>query len=143
MPTENTTPGRSYELPASSNKLSDDVIRLIAAIMQVDADMVAVLTAISGKAPSVHTHAMSDINGLTAALGDKAAATHTHPLSALTGVSLSSPATAQVLRYSGAAWQNATLTPADIMGLATTLSSLSNALTTLTARVDTIDGGTF
>lgn len=150
MTIENTTEGRGYQLPAPSNRLSEDVLRLIAALGQVDDDVVALFTALADKASAGHAHAIADITGLVSALAGKAATGHTHALSSLTDTSIASPATGQVLRRSGSAWANATLTVADITNLAAAITTLTNAdssltssISALTARVDTIDGGTY
>lgn len=124
MTIDNETPGRGYDLPDATNKLSEDVVRLISALSQIDADIVALNTALAGKAASSHNHDMSEITGLVAALTAKAAAVHTHAISALTGVSITSPTSGQALVYNGTSWVNATLAVANISGLQATLNSL-------------------
>lgn len=150
MAIENTTPGRGYQVPAPSNYLSDDVLRIISALNAVDADMVAVLVGIAGKAPAVHAHEITDVTGLSAALAGMAAAGHTHSLGSITGVSISGAASGQVLSYNGTSWVNATLTIGSITGLTASLASLQSqidantaSITALAADVATIDGGTY
>jgi hypothetical protein len=133
---ENETAARGYQLPAPSNKLSEDVNRLIAAVTQIDADMAAALLAIAGKANTVHLHVIADVAGLSAALDGKAAVGHTHTLPSLTGVSVTAVTDGQALIYSGGQWVNASLGIGNVAGLAAALASLQ-------AQIDEIDGGTF
>lgn len=86
MPVENTTVNRNYQLPDPSNLLSDDVLRLIAALQGVDTDTATVLTQLAGKAPAVHGHNISEITGLQTALDGKASATHGHNIGDVTGL---------------------------------------------------------
>lgn len=44
----------------------------------------AVNTALAGKAPSIHTHEIADVNGLQTALDGKAPTSHTHTVSQIT-----------------------------------------------------------
>lgn len=136
MPTEETTAGRGYALPYASNQLSYDVLRLRAALNGIDADMVAALAGLAGKASAAHTHAVDDVAGLTAILAGKAAASHTHALGTLSDVSTSGAATGQFLRFSGGGWVPAALAVSDVSGLAATLTSMQ-------AAINTIDGGSF
>lgn len=136
MVIENETPGRGYPLPAPSNRLADDVLRLIAALTEVDADAAAILAALADKASSEHTHAISDVVGLVSALAALAPLVHTHGLSTLTGVSIVSPATGHVLTFSGGVWVNRALAITDVVNLSATLTSLST-------QIATIDGGTY
>ena len=136
MPIENETPGRGYPLPAPSNRLSDDVLRLISALTEVDTDVSAFLVVLAGKSDAGHGHAIADITGLTSALAGLSPVGHTHPLSGLTGVSISSAANGHVLIFSGGNFVNRALAIGDIVNLTSTLASLSSQLAT-------IDGGTY
>ena len=51
---------------------------------------------------------------------------HTHPLGGLSDVTLTSPATGNVLRYNGTAWVNAALATSDVTGLDTALAGKSD-----------------
>lgn len=65
---ENTTPNRHYQLPNGVNYLSDDVARLVMALMAIDVDLAAQVVALAGKADVAHSHVTTDITGLDAAL---------------------------------------------------------------------------
>lgn len=136
MPIENETVGRGYELPAPPNLLSEDVLRLIAAITKIDADVSTVILSLGSKADTAHVHVIGDVSGLAAALADKAPLVHNHALGTLVGVSISGAAEGQVLVFSGGQWVNGALSIGAIPGLAATLASLQ-------AQIDDIDGGTF
>lgn len=47
---ENTTPNRGYPLPDGTNNLASDVGRLIAALLNIDQDVLAILSAVSSAA---------------------------------------------------------------------------------------------
>lgn len=49
-------------------------------------DITGLSTALAGKAASSHTHEQSEINGLSTALAGKAASSHTHAQSEITGL---------------------------------------------------------
>lgn len=136
MTITNETAGRGYDLPNPANKLSEDVLRIITALSEVDSDVVAALAAIAGKAPASHSHTTADIAGLTALLAAKADLAHTHPISQITGIAITGPASGQILAYNGSAWVNTGLTVASITGLNAALASLQT-------QIDTIDGGSF
>lgn len=129
MTIQNETPGRDYDLPAPSNRLSEDVLRLITALTEIDADVTAILAALADKAGAAHTHAIADVIGLSVALSGFAPANHTHTLASLSGVSISGAASGQFLRFNGTAWTNATLTIGDVANLSSTLSSLQSQIT--------------
>lgn len=99
----------------------------------VIADTTGLQSALDGKqaagsyAAATHTHAIADTNGLQSALDGKAASSHTHTASqvtdfstaadariaaasvnALADVTVTSPSTGQVLKWSGSAWVNDT-----------------------------------
>ena len=61
-------------------------------------------------APSVHTHPISEVNGLQTALDGKAALIHIHAIGDLSGVSITSPANDQVLAFESSTglWKNKT-----------------------------------
>jgi hypothetical protein len=53
-----------------------------------------------------HNHIISNVDGLQTALDGKSATSHNHSIEDLIGVGISSPATGQVLKWSGIAWTN-------------------------------------
>ena len=65
---DDKTPNLNLPLPASTNRLADDVERLRDAFSALDG-------AVSGKAPAAHGHAIDDVSGLAAALLAKVEAT--------------------------------------------------------------------
>lgn len=68
--------------PGTLNTLDE-----LAAALGDDPNLATTLTtAIAGKAPTVHTHAVADVTGLQTALDGKAAATHTHTTAQVTGL---------------------------------------------------------
>ena len=136
MVIENETPVRGYPLPASSNRLADDVLRLIAALTEIDGDAATIFAALADKAEAEHGHAIGDVTGLVSALAALAPLVHTHPLSTLTGVFFSSAANGHVLIFSGGVFTNRALVIGDIVNLASTLANLSG-------QIATIDGGTY
>lgn len=136
MTVSNSTPGRGYDLPDPTNKLSEDVLRLMTALQEIDTDLVAALAAIAGKADASHSHGTGDIVGLAALLAGKADMVHAHPISQITGIVIAGPAAGQILSYNGTAWVNTGLTISSITGLSGSLASLQS-------QIDTIDGGSF
>lgn len=52
----------------------------------VEADISGLTTDLAGKAPTVHSHAISDVTGLQTALNGKASSTHTHVIADVTGL---------------------------------------------------------
>lgn len=87
-------------------------------------------------APISHSHDAGDVTsgvfgiariptgttGTTVALGN-----HTHPLGNLSDVVLTTPSTAQVLRYNGTNWVNAAVALADVTGLTAALAGKANS----------------
>ncbi len=114
MTIENTTANQSYPLPNASNILSEDVLRLIAAIQAIDADLAQVVAQLAGLPTSGHTHSLSDVIGLVEALSAKAASDHEHSLNALTDVDTSSSTTNQFLMKSSTDWIPAALAASHI-----------------------------
>lgn len=111
MPTDIDTGFRGYPLPFIANNLSHDVLRLIAAIDAIDADVNAILLALAGKANSVHTHALSDVTGLVTALADLQAAIDALPgtdtLAGLSDTTIVTPTTGQlIVRDASGKWVN-------------------------------------
>jgi hypothetical protein len=86
MPVENTTASRGYQLPDPVNQLANDVLRIIAAINSIDADLASTIASLSGKASSTHSHAISDIDGLQAALDSKIGSGSSIPISGVDGL---------------------------------------------------------
>ena len=136
MVIENETSGRGYPLPAPPNRLADDVLRLIAALTEIDADAAALFAALADKAAADHGHLISDITGLSSALAGLAPLVHSHAIGSLTGVSIVSAANGHLLIFSGGTWVNRALAIGDVVNLASTLASLSS-------QIATIDGGTY
>jgi len=104
MPTANTTPNQGYQLPDSANDLSDDVLRLIAAIGAVDADVAAAFAALATKAAAAHGHTIADVTSLQNTLDGKAASGHAHSLNDLSNVDDSSSIQYQFLMKSVTGW---------------------------------------
>jgi len=79
-----TTPDTTYEtLTAQIIQIGTETVgKLISAKLLKD----ALDNAVSWKADTVHTHEISDINGLSTALSGKANATHSHSISDITGL---------------------------------------------------------
>ena len=105
MPTDNTTPNQNYQLPNGLNDLSHDVLRLIAMIGSVDADMANALATLASKAADVHNHTFDDITGLQNALDGKAADGHQHALNDMSNVDDSASTQYQFLMKSVTGWQ--------------------------------------
>jgi cobalt-zinc-cadmium efflux system protein len=57
------------------------------ALTAIGVDVAGLLTSLSGKANTSHTHVIANVTGLQAALDGKSAASHTHTLDELTGTS--------------------------------------------------------
>jgi len=91
---------------------------------------------LDGKADAAHTHAQSDVTGLTAALDGKAASTHTHPQSDITNLTTDLAGKAAVSHVHAIA---------DVTNLQTTLNgkaatSHSHAISDVTNLQTTLDG---
>jgi len=152
------TSNRHYPLPVPEDNLSDDVTVLIAAFTAIDADMAALLVSLAGKASLVHTHAISDINGLQSALDGKMAADATFAFEDLSDVNVADAATGYlpVKQADGtwgpmspsAAFAAVTISMSAVTGLTAALASLAqqsdlNALaTTVAGKVATADEAT-
>ena len=63
------------------------------------ADIQGLTAALSGKADTVHTHAIADTTGLQAALDNKASATHAHAISDVTGLQTALDGLATAVTY--------------------------------------------
>ncbi|MBB4016740.1 hypothetical protein GGR16_001746, partial [Chelatococcus caeni] len=111
---DNRTQSRNYALPHQSNKLRDDVVRLIEALSQIDGDVGALVAAVAGKAPMGHEHQIEHIVGLVTALQGKAAANHTHQLGALEGVDLQQAANGMFLKLAAGVWVPSYIAAGDI-----------------------------
>ena len=91
-----------------------------------------ITTALAGKANSSHTHAISDITGLSAQLADKANSSHS--LSSHSDVSATAPSNGQVLKWDGSEWAPA----ADDAGLSSVdWSQVGNKPTTFAPSTHT------
>jgi len=121
MAVDNRTPNRDYPLPDPTNNLDEDVLRLIAALRGIDADVETILVGLAGKAAIVHGHEIDAISGLQSALNGKAALNHTHALDDLSDVNVAGSANGQFLKKIGTSWGPATLQIGDIHNLQTTL----------------------
>ena len=80
-------------IPASaasldSATLTDTHIRAVGRHTHATTDVTGLTAALAGKAASTHAHAASDVTGLTAALAGKAASTHAHAASDVTSGTL-------------------------------------------------------
>uniref|UniRef100_UPI0023E4231C pyocin knob domain-containing protein n=1 Tax=Chelatococcus sp. XZ-Ab1 TaxID=3034027 RepID=UPI0023E4231C len=111
---DNRTQSRNYALPDQSNKLRDDVVRLIEALSQIDGDVGALIAAVLGKAPLEHEHQIEHIVGLVTALQGKAASDHSHQLGALQGVDLQQAANGMFFKLVGGVWVPAQIAAGDI-----------------------------
>ncbi len=84
------TPNRNYPIPDENaepdESVTDAVVKARDAILMIDADILAILTALNGKAAMAHTHSISDVEGLSLALLGKMAADKTFKLDDLTDV---------------------------------------------------------
>lgn len=89
MPIDNVTPNRGYQLPAAGNSLAHDLVRLIAAILAVDADVASALTAIASKAPADSPHLTGEPSAPTPGAADNSTrlATTAFVASAMSGFS--------------------------------------------------------
>lgn len=122
--TDNRTAERDYQLPDGTNLLSDDVLRLIAALQAVDTDVAALFAGLATKAAAVHQHQIADITSLQTALDGKAAASHQHALNDLTDVDVSTAANGQFFKRVGAIWVPVTPQIGDVSGLQAKLNEL-------------------
>lgn len=118
-----TTPNRGYQLPAAGNKLKDDVLRIIAALGAIDADMAATLLALTDKSNVGHGHGMDAITGLVAALGNKLDVGHHDALANLTDVDVAGVANGMALLRQASKWIPVALQINNIAGLETALNS--------------------
>ena len=84
----NTTSNRGYPLPHASNKLNEDVQRLIDAIVALDIDIATLRMALNFKAAASHGHPISEVAGLQTALDSKASTQHNHTLAGLADVEI-------------------------------------------------------
>ncbi len=110
----NVTASRAYQLPDAVNNLSEDVLRLIAAVSGIDVDVAALLVSMAGKAATGHTHALADISDLVSSLAGKAASDHVHAFNSLSDVDVSSAATGMALTHNGTQWVPANLSTTSI-----------------------------
>lgn len=104
MPVNNTTPNRGYQLPFASNKLNEDVARLIAALGAIDTDMAAAMAGLLTKAAATHGHVISDVAGLQGALDGKMSASVQLALEALSDVNLTGAGDGMFLRRVSGKW---------------------------------------
>jgi len=118
---DNRTSNRDYALPHPDNDLSDDVLRLIAALEGIDTDVFEIFTSLTGKSNLGHGHPIEQIVGLTAALNSKSGINHTHLFDDLVGVSVATAASGQFLKFVGSTWQPATIAMGDVAGLSAAL----------------------
>ncbi|WP_336801721.1 hypothetical protein [Kaistia sp. MMO-174] len=125
---DNRTANREYLLPDAANKMrSEDLPRLIASLLAIDADVAALFAGLTGKASSVHTHEMADIVGLVLALAGKAALIHTHSIGSLTGLDFTGATAGQFVRYNGTIWVPAAIASADLPNKGVTNAKLRDS----------------
>ena len=117
-----TTPNRGYQLPAAGNKLKDDVLRIIAALGAIDADMAATLLALADKSDVGHGHGMDAITGLVAALGNKLDVGYHDALANLTDVDVAGVANGMALLRQASKWIPVALQINNIAGLEVALN---------------------
>lgn len=116
MTVTNTTANRGYQLPDATNKLKDDVLRLISALSAIDVDVAQNIVDIANRALIGHHHAIGDVDGLQAAL-DTAAQGQAVALDDLTDVDAPSPANNQFLMFLANGWQPAAIAIGMVTGL--------------------------
>jgi hypothetical protein len=134
-----TTPNRGYQLPAAGSKLKDDVLRLIAALSSIDADVAALLTAMADKTNVGHDHGMGDITGLVAALDAKLDAGFHDALENLSDVDVAGVANGMALLRQASKWIPVALQINNIAGLETALNSKATQAS-VTAAINTLIG---
>lgn len=114
---DSRTAERDYQLPDPTNNLSDDVVRLIAALQAIDADAAALFAALAGKAELLHQHGFADIPGLQEELNGKAALGHAHALNDLSDVDVAGAANGHLIKRVGGLWVPVFLQIGDVQGL--------------------------
>ena len=145
-----TTPNQGYPLPAGPNKLQNDVLRLIAALTAIDADVAGLLSDLTGKANVGHGHAMADISGLVSALSNKLDLGYHDALANLTDVDVAGVANGMALLRQASKWIPVALQIGNIAGLETALNgkaaagdiaSAINALSAVSFTVQSLTAG--
>lgn len=140
------TPNRGYPLPAAANKLKDDVLKLIAALGLIDADIAALLLALNDKSNVGHGHGMAAITGLVDALASKIDVGHHDALGDLADVDVTGVANGMALLRQASKWIPVALQINNISGLEAALNgkltsadyeTLASALA-LRLRVDAV-----
>lgn len=114
-----TTPNTEYDT-LTANEISTGTAtigKLISAKLLKD----AIDNAISGKADTVHTHAISDVTGLQSALDGKANSSHSHAISDVTGLQTA---------LDGKASSSHSHAIADVTGLQTALDGKASSVHT-------------
>lgn len=104
MPIDNRTPNKNLQLPDAANKLSEDVLRLIAALNGIDGLVAALEAAQALKAGINHTHTVGDIANLQNQLDGKMASNQQFSLDQLSDVSVAGAANDQVVMKVAATW---------------------------------------
>lgn len=135
---DDRTPIRNWPKPHETNNLSDDVLRLKAALDAVDSDVAAIILALAGKAATLHSHELTDIIGLATALASKAALNHDHAFDDLTDVTVAGATNGQFLKRIANFWQPAGLAISDVANLQSAIDAqrpISN-ITDLQAALD-------
>lgn len=125
---------RGYPKPVDEHFVSDDVYLLIQALDMIDADIAALLTSVSGRALTIHAHAIGDITGLAAALAGKSDTGHIHALADLSdtlGLALA-PEGYVIVKGAGGKW--VPLSPA------TLFTAHSHAISDVTNLQAALDG---
>lgn len=130
MTTNNVTASRGYQLPFSTNSLDEDVLRLIAAITAIDADVATALAGLLTKSSTGHGHVINDIAGLQGALDGKADAGDAVSLASLSDVDVAGAAAGQFLRLIGTKWSPAAFDAGMIASGVVAAARLPSHLTT-------------
>lgn len=130
-----TTPSRAYPLPGPNNLLSVDVYRLISALTAIDGDVASLMAQLSSAVTAAQTWPISQVVGLQTALDGKAPVVHNHALSSLSDVNASPLSVGFVLRWDGTKWSAVELAITDVASLDSTLSAIQSNITTLNSEV--------
>lgn len=133
---DNRTAGRDWLLPDPTNKIKDDVVRLIAALEAADGDVTDILIALGQKAALEHTHSQAQITGLVDALAAKRNTADPYALDDLSDVDAGGAASGMALVRQGTVWTPVALGVGNIENLGATLTGLGNEIDSLETAVN-------
>lgn len=135
----NVTANQGYQLPDATNKLKDDVLRVIAALSAIDTDVTGLLLALASKSNTGHGHGMDAIAGLVAALGNKLEVGYHDALGNLTDVDVAGVANGMALLRQASKWIPVALQINNIAGLETALNGKATPAD-ITAAINALVG---